>query len=215
MYPIRSHAETEYHLANIIFLGKLLGLPQGYESRESAFTSFVDDMFDILKQENFSIIKRKVLVNTNVVGGISLSADTEDKIHIAENLSDLFETLSLHCRPYWNWMNIRMLEKMAGNSLAAKQSIKKYKDNICSRKIKNVISEISNLEVLPSSYTKVKEYYEKDFDDLTIKDIVGQWNDIEKMFNVAETMLLRSIGVKLAGNQQWRHHDDQSGTGTQ
>ena len=161
-------------------------------------------MFDILEQVNFSEVKRRVLQNVNVVGGMSLSKDTIYEIHIAEN----YETLCLHCRQYWNWMNIRMLEKMAGSSLAAKQRIEKYKKNIYSRKIKNVISEFYDPEILPSSYTKVKEFWGKDYDDLTIKDVVKRWSEIEKKFNVEETTLLRSIGIEVG-------HDDQSGTGTQ
>ena len=70
-------------------------------------------MFDILSKENFDKVKRKPLQNP-VVGGISVREDIEDKIDKSENLSGLFNVLSRHCKPYWNWiiwMNIRMLEK--------------------------------------------------------------------------------------------------------
>ena len=137
-------------------------------------------MFDILSQEDFSKVKRKPLQNLNVVGGIRLTEDLEDKIDESENLSNLFDVLSRRCRPYWNWMNIRMLEKMAGNSSAAKQSIEKYKRNIYSRKVKDVISEISNLEIPKNGYTEVKEKWNKDFNELTIKDVVERWNELEK-----------------------------------
>ena len=191
-------------------------------------------MFHILSQENFDKVKRKPLENLNVVGGISVTEDIEDKIDEPENLSGLFNVLSRRYRPYWNWMNIRMLEKMAGNSVAAKQLIEKYKKNIYSRKVKDVMSEISNLEIPTNGYTEVKEKWNKDFNDLIIKDVVKRRDEIEKKFQVEETMLLKSINkgcvevcwllpnhlvehasCSVTNYQQDRHDDDQSGTGTQ
>ena len=224
---------------NILFLGNLPDLAQKStetESIDATFSHFVDDMFDILSQEDFTRVKTKPLQNINVVGGISVTEDIEDKIDESENLSNLFNVLSRRCRPYWNWMNIRMLEKMAGNCSAAKQTIEKYKKNICSRKVKDVMSEISNLEIPANGYTEVKEKWDKDFNDLTIKDVVKRWNEIEKKFKVEETMLLKSINkgcvevcwllpnhlvehahasCSVTNNHQDRHDDDQSGTGTQ
>ena len=227
------HISCYYAIINLSLLGKLPDLAQ--ESLEAAFSSFVDDMFDILEKENFSKVKRKPLESINVVGGIRLTEeDIKDKIDESENLSDLFDVLSQRCRPYWNWMNIRMLEKMAGNSSAAKQSIEKYKRSIYSRKVKDVISEISNLEIPKNGYTKVREKWNKDFNELTIKDVVERWNELEKKFNVEETMLMKSINegcvevcwllpnhlvehasCSVTNNQQGRHDDDHSGTGTQ
>ena len=103
-------------------------------------------MLDILTKENFDRVQRRCLENLDVVGGISLSMDVEDKIDKSKNLTDLVKVLS-RCKPYWNWMNIRILEKMAGNSKLAKQLIEKYKNKVFSRKIKDVWAEISNLEM--------------------------------------------------------------------
>ena len=149
-------------------------------------------MFDILKQEDFDKVHRKCLENLNVLGGISLSPDVEDKIDQSKNLSELFNVLS-RCKQYWNWMNIRILEKMAGNSTPAKNLIKKYKNEVFSKKVKEVLSEIPDMIVPADQYTKVKAKWNKDFDELTIKDIVKEWSGIEKKFNVGETMLLKNI----------------------
>ena len=162
------------------------------EDIDAAFSTFVDKMYDALSKENFMKVRRKCLENLNVVGGISLSADAEKKIMVTRKLDDLFD-VCCRCRPYWNWMNIRMLEKMAGNSSAAKRLIEGYKKEIFSRKVKDVISEISDLEIPTDKYTEVKEKWDKNFDDLLIQDIVKRWRDIEKKLNVEETMLLKSI----------------------
>ena len=177
-------------------------------------------------------MRRKCLENVNVIGTISLSKEIRNEIRNAKDFDDLFDVL---CdTPYWNWMNIRMLEKMAGDCSEAKQLIEKYKITIFSRKVNDIVSEIPNLKIPTGDYTRVKEKWNKDFNDLVIKDIVNRWNEIEKKFNVEETMLLESITegcveicwllpnqhskdvICLAtSNQQSRHHDDQSGSVTQ
>ena len=162
------------------------------ESIDAAFSQFVDDMFDVLNQGDFDRVQTKCLQNLNIIGGISLSMDVEDKIDNSKNLSGLFKVLC-RCRPHWNWMNIRMLEKLAGNSMEAKQLIENYKNKIFSRKVKDVLSEISNIEIPTDGYTKVKEKWDKNFDELTVADVVKRWNDIEKKLNVEESMLLESI----------------------
>lgn len=162
------------------------------EDIDVAFSTFVDKMYDALSKEDFKKVRRKCLENLHVVGGISLPVDTEKKIMVTRNLADLFD-VCCHCRPYWNWMNIRILEKMASNSSAARKLIEGYKKEIFSRKVKDVISEISDLEIPTDKYIEVKEKWNKNFDDLLIQDIVQRWRDIEKKLNVKETMLLKSI----------------------
>ena len=136
-------------------------------------------MFDVLDKENFYKVQRRCLENLDVVGGISFSPDVEDKIDNSKNLFVLFKILS-RCKQYWNWMNIRILEKMAGNYKPAKRLIEKYKSKVYSRKIKDVLAEISSLEMPENGYTEIKEKWNKNFNDLTVKDVVKRWNEIEK-----------------------------------
>ena len=70
--------------------------------------------------------------------------------------------------------------KASCNSSEAKKLIKNYKNQIFSRKVKDVISDISNLEIHTDGYTEVKEKWNKDFNDLTVADVVKRWDDIEK-----------------------------------
>jgi len=128
-------------------------------------------MFKVLKEEDFMTVQRKCLENRNVIGGITLSTDVVNEIRGSKNLSDLFVVLC-DCKPYWNWMNIRILEKMAGDSSAAKQLIDQYKNDVYSRKVKDVMLEILSLEIPIDKYTEVKEKLNIKFHDLTIKHIV-------------------------------------------
>lgn len=170
------------------------------------------------------------LQNINV---ISLSESALSEIKNANDFDELFHALSC-CRPYWNWINIQMLEKMAADCSAAVQLINQYKLEVFSRKVEDVISEIPSLEMPADKYTEVKAIWNKAFNDLTVKDIVKQWDEIEKLFNVEETMLLKGIidgcvevcwllpshlveqAIGSAkNNSQLGEHDDQSGIGTQ
>ena len=149
-------------------------------------------MHDVLNKEDFDKVQRKCLENVNVVGGIELSTNVEDEIENSKNISGLFKVLC-RCRSHWNWMNIRMLEKLAGNSLEANQLINNYKNQMYSRKLKDVMSEISKLAVPTNGYTVITENLRKDFNTVTVADIVQRWDDIEERFNVKESMLLKSI----------------------
>ena len=184
------------------------------------------------KEDDFEKVRRRCLENVNVTGAISVSDERLSEIYNAKDYNELFK-VSCHCRAYWNWMNIRIIEKMAGDCLPASKLIDQYKSETFSRKVKDVISDIPNLEISLKIYTEVKEKWNKDFDDLTINDLVKRWTEIEKVFNVEETMLLKGItdgcvevcwllpndlvecAISSAKNSQSIGHNDQSGTGTQ
>ena len=163
----------------------------GTKTTDSIFSNYVSKICDTLKKEDFRTVRRNCMQNVNVTGTILLSQDTRDKIKNAENFDDLYDTL---CEtPYWNWMNIRMLEKMVGDCSPAKDLIEQYKSEVFSRKLKDFLSEIPTLEIPTDKYTEVKVKWNKDLDDLTIEDVVKQWSKLEMTFQVEEAMLLKSI----------------------
>ena len=161
---------------------------------DAAFTSFVDDVRAILSKGNFSKIKKECLESLDKFCGMLLSVEVKKQVGNSKNVSDLFSVLSGY-KQYWNWINIRILEKMTGNSSTGRWLTEKYKRKVFSRKVKDVISKIPKLEIPLDKYTQVIEKWNKDFDNLMIKDIVEHWNQIEKKFNVSETMLFESITV--------------------
>ena len=149
-------------------------------------------MIDTLKNKSdFKKARIKCAYHVNITCGIKLSTETLDKIEKAEDFDDLFLIL---CRtPYWNWMNIRILEKMVGDCPPAQELIDEYKSKVHSRKLKDVLSDIPILDIPINEYTKVEAKCNKDFNEVTIKDIAQQWNEIEIKFDVKEVMLLQSI----------------------
>ena len=82
---------------------------------------------------------------------------------------------------------------MAGNCEKAHKLIDDYKEEVFSRKVSDVMSEISNLEVPTDKHTEVKEKWNKEFDDLLLRDIVKRWNEIEKLLEAEGKMLFKNI----------------------
>ena len=169
------------------------GILTEFESIHSFFSAFVDKIFNVLKQEDFKGIQRKCLENLDVAGGLSLSESVQNKIEGTEDLGSLFLVMCRHCKPYWNWMNIGIIEKIAGSSVPARKLIKDYKTKVFSTKVIDVISEIADVEIPTETYTEVKEKLDKDFDELLVKDVFKRWKEIEKKLGVEETMLLKSV----------------------
>ena len=166
------------------------------ENVDCAFSNFVDKIFEVLKKEDFRKVRRRCLENLNVAAGMSLSTKDEKKVANAENLYDLFD-VTCKFKAYWNWMNIRLIEKMASGSSKAKKLIEQYKNEVYSRKLKDVMLQIPDLKCYtdPDKYTKVIEKQKKEFDKLIIKEVVKRWEEIEELFEAEGAMLLKYIAT--------------------
>ena len=164
------------------------------EDVDECFSHFTAAMFEILSKAKFTSLRRACLENSNRLGGVTLSKDLKSSIALAHNLDCLFDVL---CdSPYWNWMNIKMLTKMAHASHldAATDLVKQYREEVYSRKLIDVLPQLPNLKISDSDYTKVKEKWKKDLNDITIKDLTKHWAEIEKIFDVEEpTVLLDKV----------------------
>ena len=164
------------------------------EDVNECFSHFTAAMFKILSKAEFPLLRRACLENSNIFGGVALPSDLKNKIANAQNLNKLFDVL---CdSPYWNWMNIKMLTKMANASHldAATKLIQQYKDEVYSRKLINFLEHIPNFNVSSTYYTKAKEKWNKNLNDITVNDLVNHWSEVEKIFNVeGPTVLLDSL----------------------
>ena len=160
------------------------------ETIDSIFLTYINKICEKVRKEDFIKVRGNCVQNVNVTGGISLSEDTLDKINSTENFDELFKIL--YHTPYWNWMNIKLIIKVVGDCLPAQKLLEQYKNKVFSRKLKDVLTDIPDVEVPEDKYTEVKEKWQKNFDDLTIKDVVKHWHELEKTFKV-EAMLLKNI----------------------
>ena len=126
-------------------------------------------MFKILSSADFPSMRRACLENSNKLGGVMLPCDLKSDIAGTQNLDDQFDVL---CdTPYWNWMNIKMLGKMARASHlpAATKLIRQYKKEIYSRKLIEVLQQIPSFSLSSSYYTKAKEKCNKNLNEITVK----------------------------------------------
>ena len=164
------------------------------EDVDECFSRFTAAMFEILSKAKFTSLRRACLENSNRLGGLAISKELKSRIETAQNLDHLFDVL---CdSPYWNWMNIKMLTKMAQASLsdAASKLIQQYKDEVYSRKLIDVLPQLPNLNISDTDYTKAKEKWKKDLNDVTVNDLVNHWSEVENIFNVEEpTVLLDKV----------------------
>lgn len=161
---------------------------------DECFSHFTAAMFEILSKAKFPSLRRACLENINKLGGVTLPNDLKNNIAVTKNLDDLFDVL---CgTPYWNWMNIKMLAKMARASHlpAATKLIQQYKEEVYSRKLIEVLEQIPSFSLSNNYYTKVKERWNKNLNDITVNDLVNHWDEVEKIFNVEEpTVLLDKV----------------------
>jgi len=160
------------------------------ENVDDAFSHFTAAMFLTLSKAKFTILRRAC----NKVGGAVLPEDLIAKIKTTENLDDLFDVLGNS--PYWNWMNIRMLRKMASASLQpdASKLIKQYQDEVYSRQLIEVLRQIPHFKIPDKYYATIKEKWDKNLDEITVQDLVTHWYDVERIFDVQEpTVLLDRI----------------------
>ena len=125
-----------------------------------------------------------------------LPSDFVDKIDATSNLNQLLELLNKS--PHCNWMNIRMLERMAAASKQseAKTLVATYKNIILSKKINDILQELPDLEISDDYYTKVKDRWNKDLEDITVNDIVNRWCKLQKIFDVDDLEILLENIIK-------------------
>ena len=175
-----------------------------FDEVEVMFSAFISALRKLLSEDKFKMIRRGCISNGKLLSA-KLPNDFVDKINATKTLDDLFDEVVNS--PYCNWMNIRLLEKMAAASLQSNacQLIEQYKDVVSSKKLKDIfehIPEVSSL-VTDNYYSKIKQRWNKEFDDLTVKDVIGQWCRLEKIFDVEEPALLLERVIKGSVEFHW------------
>ena len=157
---------------------------------DECFSHFTAAMFEVLSKAKFPSLRRACLENINTVGGVKLPDNLKDNIEATQNLDDLFDVL---CgTPYWNWMNIKMLTKMARASHlpAATKLIRQYKEEVFSRKLIEVLQQLPSCNSSSNYYTKAKKKWNKNLNDVTVNDLVNHWSEVEQIFSVQEPTVL-------------------------
>ena len=178
-------------------------LDQGKSSQEAVSVTFsvderVDDMFlklfpaigKYLKKSdcNFTLLRGACVSSDKLA--CKLPNEFIEKVHATNNLDELLAVLI--ASDYCNWINIRMLERMVvlSSQSEAKELIGKYKQIIFSKKLVDILEDLPHLEITGDYYTKVKDKWKKDFEDITIEDIANHWSKLQRIFDVDNVEIL-------------------------
>ena len=100
--------------------------------------------------------------------------------------------------PHCNWINVRVFEKMVAfsNQREAKKLIDKYKTIIFSKKLMDVLQNFTGVEVTSEYYTKVRERWNKNIEDITLEDIAKHLSKLQSIFDVDDLELLLENVIK-------------------
>ncbi|XP_065912310.1 uncharacterized protein [Dysidea avara] len=160
-----------------------------FDNTNDMFLALVSELQCILSEDKLPLVRRACITNDKQMSA-KLPDEFVQKVTATTNLNDLFDAVTQS--PFCNWMNIRLLEKMAAASLQcnAIKLIKKYKATISSLKLKDVLNQMQEVEITDDYYSKVKEKWNKELDELTVNDIISHWCRLEIIFDVDDATLL-------------------------
>ena len=147
---------------------------------------------------HFSNIKRSCFELFNTASGNRLTPEQTKTIKDCKNVDDLLEALAL--TPYWNYLDIRVLDAMATASEQndAETTIGLYRSVIYRRKLfgTNLIfsGKESNAGFANNlDYAKIKEIYNKDPKKVTVGDFVKHRDHVEQKRTGLNMMGVQSI----------------------
>ena len=160
-----------------------------YDDVELMFTALVSGLHNMLSEVNFQLLHTGCIPSNKTLKE-KYPSDFIKEIDATSTLDQLFNVFKKSS--YCNWMNVHLLETIAVASLQpdAYQLVQKYKKAVSAKRLKDVFNQIPDIQITEDYYSKVKEKWNKDFDDVTIKDVIGHWNKLEKIFDVDKPGLL-------------------------
>ena len=150
-----------------------------FSSVTKAFISLTSKMTKLLRNADFSIVRRACIEQINTPDGAQLTQKVVDDIKASKNIDTIFDTLAES--PYWSWIDIRLLEAMAVSSdiKQADKLLENYKNAIFTKKLKDLLPNSPSKEVKEKYYTKVVSKLKKDPDDVTVQDLLDFRQQLE------------------------------------
>ena len=138
----------------------------------SAFVSLTTSVTKCLANEDIGIIRRACIVQIQSPNGAQLPPDVVEKIQNAHNLDTLLDILT--ATKYWSWIDLRLLEALvvASGSSTAQDIVKKYKEAVYSKKLKEVLPDAPSEEIKDAYFTKIVSKVGKSSDEITVADLI-------------------------------------------
>ena len=171
-----------------------------YDDVEDMFVALVSALRNMLSEDKFKSLRRGLTLNKKIK---KLPSSFTDQIRATEKLDDLVDVVVES--PYCNWMNIRLLEQMAAASLQNNihQLIGQYKNTVYSKRLQDVFQQITETEVPEDYCSKIKQKWDKEFEEVTLRDVIRHWERLEKIFDTEEPTLLLERIIKSSVQFFW------------
>ena len=165
---------------------------------EDMFVALVSALRSMLNEDKFKSLRRGLILKIK-----KLPSSFTDQIRATEKLDDLVDVVVES--PYCNWMNIRLLERMAAASLQKNvyQLIGQYKNTVYSKRLQDVFQQITETEVPEDYCSKIKQKWDKEFKEVTLRDVIRHWERLEKIFDTEDPILLLERVIKSSVQFLW------------
>ena len=153
-------------------------------SVQKSFIHLTHKITELLEKENASTLK---LTCKKIVTDVHLPKYFCNKIQSCDNnTSDILSVLTLS--PYWNWIDIRLMEAVAAISTEAINLIKEYKKYLYPQRLVDLLSLIPAVgEVDECDYKTMSVKIGTNIDVVTIKDFFYYRHILEtKLLNLKE-----------------------------
>ena len=152
--------------ALFLYTGDMIKKFEEFGSVKQSFTRLSDQVIKILQKEQFFNLKlncRKAVEDAELPDYFSC------KVKSSDDTNDLLLTLVMS--PYWNWIDIRLMESVAIVYDEAMFMLKQYKEHLHSQNLVDLLSHIPSIHKdVKVNYKTVTTKVKTKIEEITIKD---------------------------------------------
>ena len=170
-----------------------------FDSVKSSFISLSYKLRKLLQMEDYNILKDTCV---SIVTDAQLSKQVGSKVQSSGNTNELLSALTLS--PYWNWMDIRLMEMVAATSDEAMKLLRSYKDYLYPQNLVDLLLFIPNVgKDEESNYKMMSVKMQAKINNVTVKKFFSYRQFLESILNLkAGALVLKGI-EKEPFNIEW------------
>ena len=175
------------------------------DSVKSSFISLSYRVTKLLQKEDYNNLK---LTCIKVVTDAQLSKQVCGKVQSSGNTNELLSALMLS--PYWNWMDIRLMEMVAATSDEAMKLLRSYKDYLYPQNLVDLLSFVPTIRKdEESNYKGMSVKMQAKINNVTVKEFFFYRQFLESILNLNEGALVLKRIEKEPFNIEWLIPSDQ------
>ena len=173
---------------------------KNFDSVKQSFTFLSYEVVKLLQKIDYLHLK---LTCNRIVTDVQLSNHFCSKIQSCSNTDELLSALTLS--PYWNWMDIRLMEAVAAISHEVMELLKRYKEYLLPQSLVELLSFIPTVGKDDESNYKIMSIkLQKVINDVTLNDFYSDRHFLEtEILNLKEGALVLKHIEKKTFNINW------------